>query len=207
MRYITEQMDKEIERKLIEQAKKNPEAFGELFDAHYRQIFGYVLRRVGDVETARDITADVFVQAFSNIGRFHWRGIRFASWLYRIASNTIASHFRGRRPTASLDALTEVGFEPKDDADMQAELLAAEAEVERHQQFLIIQQLLTKLSGKYQEVIALRFFEEKSIAEIAEILGRPEGTITSQIARGLAQLQQRYAQQNATPKDEGRYTL
>ena len=87
-------MDLEQERELIERAKNDTEAFGELYDRYYSQIFGYVLRRTANIEIAQDVTSEVFFKALKNLGQFRWRHVPFSSWLYRIATHEIANYFR-----------------------------------------------------------------------------------------------------------------
>ncbi len=182
-------MNLEQERELVEGARRDPEIFGELFDRYYSPILNYVVRRVGDVALAEDLTSEVFIKAHSKLWQFQWRGISFSAWLYRIATNEIRSHFRSKKSTLSLDRLFETaGFDVADDLNLQEELLQAESELERHQDFLQVQAQMCSLPFKYQEVISLRFFEEKSLAEIAEILGKPEGTIKSLLSRGIQKL-------------------
>src|ERR1051326_9534996 len=82
----------EDEQGRIEAAKADPSRFAELYDEHFERVYAYVLRRVGDRNDAQDITADVFQNALANLGRFEWRGVPFAAWLYRIAANAIADH-------------------------------------------------------------------------------------------------------------------
>src|SRR3954463_11551058 len=111
------------ERATIEQAKKDPEAFGILFEQHYPAIFGYVLRRVEDWNTSKDSTSEVFLKAFKGLWRYRWQGIAFSAWLYRIATNEIGMYFRkGRRQMVSLDWLAEAsGFQPIDPRTLERE--------------------------------------------------------------------------------------
>ena len=183
-------MEPNAEKALVERARSDPQAFGLIFDEYYRAIFGYILRRTANVEVARDISAEVFLKALRSVSRFQWRGVSISSWLYRIASNEVAAYFRDRKYEGdSLDELREVaGFEPPESQDMLEEIVTAEREVERHADFLHVQKLLERLPQRSQEVIALRFFEGKRIKEIAEILGKGEGTVKSLLSRGLDQL-------------------
>lgn len=66
--------------------------------------------------------------------------------------------------------------------------MEAEEELKRYQDFLKVQEKISQLPIKYQEVITLRFFEKKKIKEISEILGKKEGTIKSLLHRGLEKL-------------------
>jgi RNA polymerase sigma-70 factor (ECF subfamily) len=89
----------EAERLRIEQAKTDPQAFGELFDEYYDTIVRYVVRRTADVAVAQDITSEVFIKAFKHLLSFRWQGVLFSAWLYRIAMNELRmillNRFRG----------------------------------------------------------------------------------------------------------------
>jgi len=178
------------ERSIIERAKKDPEAFGVLFEQNYPAIFGYVLRRVEDWTASKDITSEVFLKALKSLWRYRWQGIPFSSWLYRIATNEVRMYFRkGQRPIVSLDQLMEeIGFEPIDPQTLDAERLEAERKLREYDEFLAIRSKILALPIKYQDVIMLRYFERKSVKEIAEILNKKEGTVKSLLSRGIRKL-------------------
>jgi RNA polymerase sigma-70 factor (ECF subfamily) len=180
-------MDLEQERQLVEKAKYNIDAFGTLYDIYYSGIFGYILHRTANVEDAQDITSQTFLKALNNIKQFKWRGISFSSWLYRIASNEIADQYRIRKKRH--DCSREF-FKLMDikSSSVENDVIQAEEELKRHQDYLRVQAKIAGLPVKYQEVIALRFFENKDILEICEILGKPEGTVKSLLHRGLEKL-------------------
>jgi len=180
-------MDLNEEKELVEKARRNPEAFGEIYEQYYSPIFGYALKRVANIEIAQDITSEVFFKALKNLGRFHWQGISFSFWLYRIASNQITDYFR--KDKHRMFSLEEVS-EPAANSDPSIEVLEAEEELKRHEDFLVLHESICKLPVKYQEAITLRYFESKPIKEIAEILGRREGTIKSWLHRGLEKLRE-----------------
>ena len=180
-------MDLEQEKHLVEKAKGDANAFGSLYEIYYSKIFGYVLRRTANIQVAEHITSEVFFKASKNIAKFNWRGIPFSAWLYRIATNEITSFFRHGKTS-------QVCWEDIDESDMDSipsseeELLEAETELKRHEQYLALHDNIYRLDIKYQEVITLRFFENKQINEISEILGKREGTVKSLLHRGLKQL-------------------
>ena len=184
-------MTEVIEEQLIADAQANPEAFGVLFEEHYSKILGYTVRRVGNVAIGQDITSEVFFKALKNIKRFEYRGVPFCAWLYKIATNEINHYFRTKKVRlVSLDSLSDnYGVEFAGETDVAEELMEAQDIVERHASFGRIQQHITKLPLKYQEVLALRYFEEKKVREIAEILEKKEGTVKSLLSRGVGRLQ------------------
>jgi len=187
------------EKELVKKAQKEPEAFAKLYDKYYLQIFGYILKRVADLEVAQDITSETFFKALKNLWKFRWKNISISSWLYRIANNEIANYFRkNKRYSVSLDEVLEKDFysaskflvqgEPVALHNPETEFIEAQEKLKKHQDFLEIQEKISQLPIKYQEVITLRFFEKKKIKEIAEILGKKEGTIKSLLHRGLEKL-------------------
>lgn len=181
-------MDLEIEAKLIANARKNPEAFGVLFDEYYPKILNYLVRRTGEVALSEDLCSQAFEKAYTKLWQFQFRSLPFSAWLYRIAGNELKMHYRSKR-VVSLESMMEgKGFDVPDAVDVLQELLDAEETVQKQKQFLGVQQKLQTLPLVYQEVIALRFFEEKSILEIAKILGKKEGTVKSLLSRGLEKL-------------------
>ncbi len=189
-RYSLQNMDLEQQRILVQRSQTDIGAFGELYDEFYPRIVNYVLRRTASIDIAQEVTSVVFFKALENIGRFEWRGLPFSAWLYRIASNEIANHYRGNgHKEYHLDEArclkaVAFGFHADEVTDVEANLL-------KHEEFLSLHEQLSQLPMRYQEVITLRFFEEKQISEISQILGKPEGTVKSLLHRGLEKLRGR----------------
>jgi len=177
-------MDLNEEKELVKKAKKDPEAFGKLYDQYYSQIFGYILKRVANLDIAQDICSETFLKALKNLWKFKWKGISFSFWLFRIANNEVSNYFRKNKNKIPLEKIPE----PTSFSNPSTEILEAEEKLKEYQDFLKIQKRISKLEIKYQEVITLRFFEKKKIKEIAEILGKREGTIKSLLHRGLEKL-------------------
>jgi RNA polymerase sigma-70 factor (ECF subfamily) len=181
-------MDLEEEHLLINEVKHSPEQFGRIFDEFYPRILKYCMKRTGDIALSEDITSEVFIKAFKHIQKFQWRNVTFSVWLYRIALHEISNWFR-KKQTISLDVMIrDEGFDPPDRTLLQEEIMKAEDEVRKHQDFLEVHKELQKLPLKYQEVLSLRYFEEKKVSEIAEILGKKEGTVKSLLWRGFEKL-------------------
>jgi RNA polymerase sigma-70 factor (ECF subfamily) len=174
------------DRELMERTRTDPDAFGLFFDRHFDEIFGYAFRRTGDYDIARDIASEVFLKALRGLWRYRWTGVPVAAWLYAIATNEIRMHFRrGRRKHVSLEALA---LAPADPRALDVERLEAEEIEHRHSEFARVRRALGHLPSRYQDVLALRFFEQKSVAEIAQILGQRAGTVKSLLSRGLSRL-------------------
>ena len=177
------------EKELIQLAQKDPEVFAQIYAQYYPRIFEYALKRTANLQVAQDITSETFFKALRKLWQFRWRNVPFSSWLYRIATNEARQYFRKRKyHAASLDEMRESGFEPISDGNPATEMIEAQEKLQQHADFLSCQRLISELDLKYQEVLALRFFERKEIKEIGEILGKSEGTIKSLLHRGLKKL-------------------
>ena len=96
------------EDQLVERAKQDADAFGELYDHYFGQIYRFVFSRLRDQEAAEDVTSEVFFKALRAIGRYKPSGHPFSAWLYQISVNAINDHYRSRKPTSSLDSAIAV---------------------------------------------------------------------------------------------------
>jgi RNA polymerase sigma-70 factor (ECF subfamily) len=177
----------EEERELVERAKVDAEAFGRLYDLYYQKIFGYIMHRVANVEVAQDVTSETFFKALKSLQSFHWRNISFSSWIFRIATNEITNYYRKNKHYVSVD-IEDLSQHASNAEDVREEMMQAEDALQRSQDFVKMQVLMSELPDKYQEVLSLRFFEDKQITEIAEILGKKEGTVKSLLHRGIEKL-------------------
>jgi RNA polymerase sigma-70 factor (ECF subfamily) len=162
------------ERRLVEAAQKDPGRFGELYENNFERVYAYIARRVGNREEAQDLTAEVFHQALANLARYEWRGLPFAAWLLRIASNAIADSWKSKA--------REQGNPSSD------ELLSHDIHMEDVEQRAKLFRLVTTLPSDQRRVIEMRFAQEKSIREIATELGRTGGAVKQLQFRGLETL-------------------
>jgi len=166
------------ERQLIEAARRDPTRFAELYERHVDRLFAYVARRVQDRSRAEDVTSEVFHKALAGLPRFEWRGVPFAAWLYRIAANEIADlHARSARE-APLDD-PDSGPGPSDQGESDPEDAERRARISR---------AVEDLPADQRRVVHLRFFEEKSIREVADEIGRSPGAVKQLQFRALETL-------------------
>lgn len=179
------------EESLLKKIKENPVYFSEIFQQYYKSIFGYVLRRTGNFDDTADIAAVSFFKAYNNIKNFSFKGISIKIWLYRIATNEINMYFRVKRKHALF--FTQLSFDDKSSFEtiLQNDRQLIEAELQNHQQFNSVLNHLKTLRSKYQEVIALKYFEGKDNKEIAAILSINEGTLKSLLSRGIKKLKEK----------------
>lgn len=168
------------ERDLIERAKSDRDAFGELYRRHYRAMAQYIHRRVGDAHATDDLVSELFLSVIRALPNYRYRGLPFRSWLYRIATHTVNRWARKQRrhASASLDDIGVVSGPRPGDGD------------ERDDPQRVRTALLA-LSLKHQAVLALHYLEGLSVEEVASVLGCRIGTVKSRLSRGRDALRER----------------
>jgi len=165
---------------LVERAKTDKEAFGQLYEAHVDRIYNYIYYKTGNHADAEDLTARVFVRAWQHIGRFRDQGVPFSAWLYRIAHNLVANWHRdnSRRKMISLDDVS--GWDVSQDGPERLTELTDDTEA--------MLAAIRRLPTDRQDLLILKFVEQLSNAEIGAILGRSEGAMKSLYHRTLLAL-------------------
>jgi RNA polymerase sigma factor (sigma-70 family) len=161
-------------------------AFEELVRGHERLVFGLALRVVGDRADAEEVAQDTFERAYHALAGYEAgrvAAMRLRPWLARIALNLARNRLR-RRPPAR----------PLEDGDGQPLAVAGPADAEpaqvaeRGQERELLVGLLAALPRPYREAVVLRHVEGLPYAEVAEVLGRPVGTVKTHVHRGVRQL-------------------
>lgn len=167
------------ELRLLARARAlDQDALTEIHDTYYGPIFRYVTLRVGDEETAADLTSEVFLRLLSALRDHTAPQNTLRGWLYGVASRVVSDHHRRqyRNPQVPLDeTLAAAGLSV---ADSVHERLTWET----------VHQALTALTEDQQEVLALRFGYEMSIRDVAETIGKSEGAVKQLQARAVASL-------------------
>jgi RNA polymerase sigma-70 factor (ECF subfamily) len=138
-------------------------AFGELYDIYLDALYRFVSVRVGSRADAEDITEQIFVSMFTAINRYTDEGLPFEAWMYRIARNKVIDYYRGRKPHVRLDEIAEVP-DSRETPEVQTEKSLTREAVLR---------CLTRIAPTYQEIIILKYIEDKTNEEISIILEKP----------------------------------
>ena len=166
------------ERELVEQAKRDPRQFGALYDRHFQQIYRFVYSRVREQTAAEDVTSEVFMKALKAMPRYQDTGRPFAAWLYQIAVNAIADRYRTQRPTQALDDFHDLSV-----AGPALEDLAAHRDEVRR-----IWSLVEALPHQQRTALVLKFQEDMKIEDIAVAMGKTPGAVKLLIHRGVSRL-------------------
>jgi len=155
-------------------------SFNLLVERYKERIYLLVWRMVRNREDALDLSQEVFVKAYKNLKGFRHES-NFYTWLYRIAVN-LSLNFTRREKFKSFLSLSDLseklssGSSPSED-------------IERQQLSALIDRAVMKLPEKQRAVFILRHYEEMSVKEVAELLGKSEGTIKANYYQAIKKLQ------------------
>ncbi len=184
------------ERQLVEACQRGDrDAFRQLFEAHKDRVWTIALHFTRDESAARDITQQVFLKLFTTIGQFrHDAG--FATWLYRLVANACMDEQRRRRRFLSFDVFRSGDHSDESDDELSSMInKAPEQSQEDHFTRLeisaAVKAAVAELRPKLRIAILLKYFEELSYEEMAEVLGCSMGTVASRLNRGHKELARR----------------
>src|ERR1041384_3142800 len=142
-----------------------------LFARHHVRVYRFVLRLVRDESVAEDLISEVFLDVWRQAGRFEGRSA-VPTWLLAIARFKALTALR-RKPDEALDEEKAEAIE--DQAD------DPEVALEKKDKSAAIRKCLIKLSAEHREIIDLVYYHEKSVEEVAEIVGIPENTVKTRM--------------------------
>ncbi len=165
-------------RELVDRAVKgDTEAFGALYELLVNDVYRYFYHHVGSPQDAEDLASRTFLRAWRGMPSFRWRGRPFEAWLFTLARNQLVDFYRERRPPSATleDTHHDPGPGPESVALLQDESAATRA-------------ALAKLTAEQREVLVLKFYLDRDNREIAEIMGKREGTVRALQMRALQAL-------------------
>lgn len=166
------------EAELVARAKEfQAEAWDTIYDAYFPKMYTFLYVHVGDRMAAEDLASQVFEEACRGIDRFQYRGVPFASWLYRIAHNLMVDFLRDRG-RATVRSIEAEGMPQLAVGD------SAEAFILRDQ----VSRALRKLTREQQHVLVLRRVEGHDVATTAAIMGKKDNAVRALEFRALNSL-------------------
>jgi RNA polymerase sigma-70 factor, ECF subfamily len=142
-----------------------------LFARHHVRVYRFVLRLVRDESVAEDLISEVFLDVWRQAGRFEGRS-QVSTWLLAIARFKALSALR-RRPDEELDDEAAEAIEDLSDNP--------EVALDKKDKSAAIRKCLEKLSAEHREIIDLVYYHEKSVEEVAQIVGIPENTVKTRM--------------------------
>ncbi len=190
---MAQDLKPEFIEQLVEKSQKGDRSsFDKLFDFYFNKIYRYIGFRVPE-EDIEDLTGDVFLKMVGKIKLYKTQsGASFSAWLFRIAHNRVVDFYRKKKDI--------LGLGNKEDEEDFWAILPDEKGLKPHE---ILQNLdkqekikeaLTKLPPSYREILELKFLEDFTNKEIAEITGKREGNIRIIQLRALKEMRQYFNQ-------------
>lgn len=181
-KYHSTNEDMQRELVLIEEAKQDPARFKPLYNAYYERIYLYIWQRIEDKDQVQDVVAQVFLKAMTNLYRYEFKGVPFASWLYRIAKSEVYTLLRKEQANrvVSIDTLglRQMADELEDDS--------------QYDEFApLLREAVAGLDEDDLQLIEMRFFEKRSFKEIADILEITENNAKVKTYRILDKLRKK----------------
>ena len=176
---LANQHEVSLEEDLVRRARaRSPEAWTQIYEMNHPKLFRYVLARVGDRQTAEDLTATVFVEALKGIDSYVSRGRPLLAWLYSIARNVVNYHHRSRFTKKASQLLWHSsGAEANEMSDPAS---APEG--------WDLREAIDRLSSEQREVIILRYFVGLTTPEVARVVGKQERAVYSLYTRAIKAL-------------------
>ena len=142
-----------------------------LYARHHVRVYRFILRLVRNEATAEDVMSEVFLDVWRQAGRFEGRS-QVSTWMLSIARFKALSLLR-HRSDAELDEETAEAIEDTSDDPAVA--------LQKKESGEVLRRCLTQLSAEHREIIDLVYYHEKSVEEVAEIVGIPEGTVKTRM--------------------------
>lgn len=165
--------------------RRDPDLLDHLIELYQQRLYRYLLFLTGNLALAEDLFQETWIRVLERGHQYNAKS-RFESWLFAIARNLVIDASR-RKKIPSLEDLGDPEsnrpYDPPDDQSASALQLLMMRENEQ-----AVQVSLLKIAPYYREVLVLRFHEELSLEEIAQVLSTPVSTVKSRLYRGLSAL-------------------
>ena len=184
---ITEQADEDL---MVLYQKGEVRAFEVLLSRHRKPVYNFVLRFVGDKETAEDLLQETFMRVIKGAEAYK-RQAKFTTWVYTIARNLCVDQSRRRkhRKHASLDAPLDASEESGTLMDViPGNEMASDRKTVNKQLHATMQKAIAELSEEQREVFLMREFLDMPFKQIADVVGVPENTVKSRMRYALEKL-------------------
>lgn len=177
--------------------------FEAIYEAFHGRIFGLAYRMMGNADDASDVTQDAFISAYQNLDKLAPQragdgpeDIHLSAWLHRIAANKCIDALRKRKRRAGMDWDSFAATAPAASGDgAHPEIKALESERNAR-----IQRVLDQMSPNYRLALLLHEYQDMSVREVAQAMGRTESAVKSLLFRAREQFRSLYNLDGATER-------
>ncbi len=165
---MKEPCDVELLKRIVDRDRA---ALAALFARHHARVLRFVHRIVASEAIAEELANEVFLDVWRHAERFSGRSTP-ATWILAIARNKAISHLRRRREEGLDERMAEAIADPDDPPETHAI---------KRDKGAVMRRCLDRLSPEHREVLDLVYYHERSVREVAEIVGIPEGTVKTRM--------------------------
>jgi RNA polymerase sigma-70 factor (ECF subfamily) len=174
-------------------AQGDAAAWEEIVQRFHRRIYNICYRFAGSADDAQDLTQEVFIKVYRTVASFDGEKASFGTWVTTVTRNLLVDHFRKTRNDRATDSINAALGADEDGPTLADRLQADGTEnpqrhVESRERREMVQRALRQISPDLREAVILRDLQDMDYREIAQVLKVPEGTVTSRINRGRAEL-------------------
>lgn len=155
----------------------NKEKFGLLYEKYINKIYKFIYYRTFSPELTEDLVSQTFFKALRSLDSF--RGENFSAWLYQIARNNVIDHYRLKKDNISIEDVWNLREEKDWEGDLDTKNKLEE-----------VKKIIKNLDPRQQEIILMRVWEEIPYREIAQILGKSEGSCKMAFSRAIKELKE-----------------
>jgi len=175
------------EKQLLQQLKhKDKEAFIKVYDEYVQDLYRFIYFKVGREAEAQDLTSLVFLKAWQHIQNNSLSDSKtLRALVYKIARHAIIDHYR--ESSSKLEVSLDDEQNPIEIVDESQDL---SEDLDRKNNFALLREQLPLLKEEYREVIVLRFVNDLSLEEIADVTGKSRGNVRVILHRALAALKE-----------------
>lgn len=161
--------------------KAEVEQFTAYYEKHKTSIFNYILYRIGfNRDMAEDLTSDIFLKAFEHFDSYDKKR-PFKTWIFTIAHNHLVNYYAGKKETLpleeALEVVKEVGSQNSAEHSMTMERILG---------------MIQRLSGLQKDLVIMKYVDDLTNEEIAQITGKEEGAIRTALSRAIATIRDQY---------------
>lgn len=162
--------DQRMDLELVRKAQKGEvDAFGQLYERHVQSVFRFIYSHIDNHSDAEDLTEEVFLRVWRALSRYRERGVPFIAFLIRIARNVVIDYYRStKRENLNL---------PLEDTVVAGSKAKLDENIIQSQESSEVRTMLANLKDEYRMVLVLRFINEMSPDEIAEVMGKSSGAV------------------------------
>ena len=155
---------------------KGKPSFQEFYSEYYQKVVFYINKKISNPFDAEDLASEIFLYCYSHYDDYDPQKSALSTWLYLIVNSRIKNHYRDTKTYVDLESL--VGVLSDDTIDMDACIYLQQMKQQ-------LEKAMNRLPDRQRQIVKMRYFEEKSNAEVAAALGMTQINVRVQLSRAL----------------------